>query len=63
VLALDTIHQAPKALLHDHLDGGLRPTTVVELAHEAGYRELPTDDPDSLAAWFTRGADRKSLEL
>ena len=50
-------------LLHDHLDGGLRPETVIDLAAEAGYRELPTTDPDELAKWFTSGADRKSLEL
>ena len=50
-------------LLHDHLDGGLRPRTVIELAAEAGYRDLPTRDPDELARWFTLGADRKSLEL
>jgi adenosine deaminase len=58
-----TIRRAPKVLLHDHLDGGLRPRTVIELAAEAGYRDLPTTDPDELASWFTRGADRKSLEL
>jgi adenosine deaminase len=63
LLTLDTIRQAPKALLHDHLDGGLRPATVVDLAREFGYDNLPTSDPDELAAWFTRGADRKSLEL
>jgi adenosine deaminase len=63
MLERDTIHQAPKVLLHDHLDGGLRPLTVIELAAETGYRELPTGDPGELAAWFTRGADRKSLEL
>ena len=62
-LELDTIRRAPKVLLHDHLDGGLRPQTVLELASEAGYRELPTTDPDELARWFTLGADRKSLEL
>ncbi|HYM53034.1 MAG TPA: adenosine deaminase [Candidatus Dormibacteraeota bacterium] len=62
-LDLATIRRAPKVLLHDHLDGGLRPRTVIELAAEAGYRELPTTDPDELARWFTRGADRKSLEL
>ena len=45
------IEAAPKVLLHDHLDGGLRPSTVLELAHEAGYRALPTDDADELAAW------------
>ena len=60
---LETIRRAPKVLLHDHLDGGLRPSTVIELASEIGYRELPTTDPDELAAWFTSGADRKSLEL
>jgi adenosine deaminase len=60
---LATTRRAPKVLLHDHLDGGLRPGTVLELARETEYRELPTEDPDELAAWFTRGADRKSLEL
>jgi adenosine deaminase len=62
-LSLDLARRAPKVLLHDHLDGGLRPQTVLELASEIGYRELPTTDPDELAKWFTRGADRKSLEL
>jgi len=63
MLTLETIREAPKALLHDHLDGGLRPETVLELASEAGYRGLPTSDPAELGRWFTRGADRKSLEL
>jgi adenosine deaminase len=63
VLTLDTIRQAPKALLHDHLDGGLRPATMIDLAAEFGYGGLPTRDPDELAAWIRRGADRKSLEL
>jgi adenosine deaminase len=63
VLSFETISEAPKVLLHDHLDGGLRPSTVVDLAREFGYRNLPTEDPDQLAAWFRRGADRKSLEL
>ena len=62
-LDLATIRRAPKVLLHDHLDGGLRPRTVIELAADAGHRELPTTDPDELAGWFTLGADRKSLEL
>lgn len=53
----------PKALLHDHLDGGLRPATVVELAREYGYRDLPTTDVDDLAAWFNRGAKRHDLVL
>ncbi len=63
MLALDTIRSAPKALLHDHLDGGLRPATIIDLAREHGYQDLPTHDVDDLAAWFRRGADRKSLEL
>jgi adenosine deaminase len=49
---------APKALLHDHLDGGLRPTTVLELADECGWTpNLPATDPVELQAWFTRGAE------
>jgi len=63
MLTTDTIREAPKALLHDHLDGGLRPATIVDLASEFGYDGLPTTDPDELAAWIRRGADRKSLEL
>jgi adenosine deaminase len=59
----DQIRSAPKVLLHDHLDGGLRPSTVIELAREQGYRKLPTEDADDLAKWFTRGADRRDLEL
>ncbi len=59
----DLIRQAPKALLHDHLDGGLRAATVVELAGEYGYAHLPTTDPGELANWFNRGAKRNDLEL
>ena len=60
---IDDIRRVPKVLLHDHLDGGLRPRTVVELAQEQGYDALPTYDVDDLATWFTAGAARKSLEL
>ena len=59
----DLISRAPKALLHDHLDGGLRPSTVVELAQEFGYDQLPTTDPGELAKWFNRGAKRNDLVL
>ena len=59
----EEIRRAPKVLLHDHLDGGLRPATVVELAAETGYDSLPTTDVDELAAWFTAGAARKDLVL
>jgi adenosine deaminase len=63
MVSLEEIRAAPKVLLHDHLDGGLRPGTVVELARSVGYRALPTEDVDELARWFRSGADRKSLEL
>ena len=63
MLTPDTIRDAPKAMLHDHLDGGLRPATVIDLASEFGYEGLPTTDVEALTAWFRRGADRKSLEL
>ncbi|MBN1425542.1 adenosine deaminase [Candidatus Fermentibacteria bacterium] len=53
----------PKVLLHDHLDGGLRPSTIVELAKAVGYDRLPTDDPSELAVWFHRGANQKSLPV
>jgi adenosine deaminase len=58
---LDQIRRAPKVLLHDHLDGGLRPATVVELAAENGYGDLPTTDPQELAAWFVSAAPRRDL--
>jgi adenosine deaminase len=58
---VDQIRRAPKVLLHDHLDGGLRPSTVVELAHDAGHT-LPTNDVDDLAEWFRRGAYRHDLD-
>src|ERR1700691_488759 len=55
------LQSLPKVLLHEHLDGVLRPRTVVELAKDAGYQELPTDDPEALAQWFFRGANQGSL--
>jgi adenosine deaminase len=61
-LNAETIARAPKVLLHDHLDGGLRPQTVLELADEAGYRQLPASDADSLGRWFRQAADSGSLE-
>ncbi|MFI6775741.1 adenosine deaminase [Nocardia sp. NPDC050412] len=62
-LTLASIRQAPKALLHDHLDGGLRPATVLELAADCGYDDLPADKETELAAWFRDAADSGSLEL
>ncbi|MDX3093427.1 adenosine deaminase [Streptomyces sp. ME19-03-3] len=60
--ALDTdlIRRLPKAVLHDHLDGGLRPATLVELAAEAGHA-LPATDPDELAAWYYDAANSGDL--
>lgn len=51
----------PAVCLHDHLDGALRPATVVELAREIEH-ELPTDDPLQLRAWFQDNANSGSLE-
>jgi adenosine deaminase len=61
-LTADTLARAPKVLLHDHLDGGLRPRTVLELADEVGYRALPTGEPEALGRWFREAADSGSLE-
>ena len=49
-------------MLHDHLDGGLRPVTIIELADATGYG-LPARDPRRLATWMRRGANRKNLTL
>jgi adenosine deaminase len=57
------IRTLPKVLLHDHLDGGLRPSTIIELARDAGYTALPSKNPGDLATWFHRGARRGSLPL
>ncbi|MDT0319346.1 adenosine deaminase [Streptomyces millisiae] len=61
-LASETqIRRAPKVLLHDHLDGGLRPATIVELAAAQGYERLPETDPERLREWFREAADSGSL--
>jgi adenosine deaminase len=62
-LTLDEIRAAPKVLLHDHLDGGLRPETVVELADAIGYDKLPSHDAGEVAQWLRRGAQRGHLNL
>ena len=61
-LSSETIRRAPKVLLHDHLDGGLRPETVIELARDAGYRQLPSTDPSRLRQWFHDAANSGALE-
>ncbi len=57
----EVIRKIPKVLLHEHLDGGLRPETVLELAADVGYDGLPVEDPEALRRWFFEGADRGSL--
>ena len=57
----DQIKRVPKALLHDHLDGGLRPETIIEIAQQIGYKKLPTDDPIKLADWFEESCNSHSL--
>ncbi|MBK7105883.1 MAG: adenosine deaminase [Ignavibacteriae bacterium] len=55
------IREVPKVLLHDHLDGGLRPETIIELAEKQNYKKLPTKNPAELAEWFHRGANKGNL--
>jgi adenosine deaminase len=59
---VEEIRAVPKVLLHDHLDGGLRPGTVVELARDIGYDRLPSADVDEVARWLRRGANRGHLK-
>ncbi|GAA1152187.1 adenosine deaminase [Ornithinicoccus hortensis] len=58
----EQIRALPKALLHDHLDGGLRPQTIIDLADEVGYDGLPATEESALADWFAESADSGSLE-
>ena len=54
------IRKLPKVSLHDHLDGGLRPETIIELANEIGHK-LPANDPQELKQWFLDSCDSGSL--
>ena len=58
---VEHVRRAPKVLLHDHLDGGLRPATILDLADEAGH-ELPYRDTEALRTWFEDSANSGSLE-
>ncbi|CAM5689277.1 adenosine deaminase OS=Streptomyces antimycoticus OX=68175 GN=SANT12839_042460 PE=3 SV=1 [Streptomyces antimycoticus] len=59
----EQIRRAPKVLLHDHLDGGLRPGTMRSTwQRETGYEALPENEPDKLGVWFREAADSGSLE-
>ncbi len=60
-VGLDLLRRAPKVLLHDHLDGGLRPGTVIDLAAQIGYDALPSTDVDELSRWFVQTAGSGSL--
>ena len=62
MIDLKQIRKAPKALLHDHLDGGLRPSTVIDIAGQTGYDDLPATDIDELAKWFRTRSHSGSLE-
>ncbi len=57
----EIIRSIPKVLLHDHLDGGLRPQSVIDLAKDLNYKKLPTTDAGELGAWFHEGANKGSL--
>ncbi len=58
----EMIKKLPKVELHHHLDGGVRPATIIDLAEKQNI-EIPSHDTNELADWFHRGADRKSLAL
>ena len=60
-LTADSIRTAPKVLLHDHLDGGVRPATIVEIAGEIGYDALPAGNAGDLADWFREASSSGSL--
>ena len=55
------LRSLPKVLLHEHLDGVLRPQTLIELARVVGYKDLPKADAGQLAKWFHEGANQGSL--
>jgi adenosine deaminase len=59
----DVVRRVPKVLLHEHLDGGLRPATVLELARKTRYEGLPFQDEKQLGDWFHEGAARGALPL
>ena len=61
MITKEIINSVPKVLLHDHLDGGLRPQTIIDLADDVHYKKLPTRDKDELAEWFHIGANKGNL--
>jgi adenosine deaminase len=63
LLSVEEITAAPKVLLHDHNDGGLRPQTMIEMADEIGYDKLPFNEADRLGKWFFEACSEGTLEL
>jgi adenosine deaminase len=61
LITTEIIKSIPKVLLHDHLDGGLRPQTIIDLAEDLKYKKLPALDADELAAWFHINANKGKL--
>jgi adenosine deaminase len=61
MLNTELLQSLPKVLLHEHLDGVLRPQTVIDLAKDVGYADLPTTDAKALAQWFFHGANQGNL--
>ncbi len=62
MLTAEVIKKAPKVELHEHLDGSLRPETILSLAEKKGIK-LPADTPQELAQWFSKGSEERSLTL
>ena len=58
-----SLRDYPKVLLHDHLDGGLRPETIISIANNIDYGALPSYDPKALGKWMLETADQGKLEL
>lgn len=61
VASAEQIAAAPKVVLHEHLDGGLRPQTIIDISAEIGH-ELPASDAASLGRWFVESCESGSLE-
>ena len=60
-LDIEVLKSLPKVLLHEHLDGVLRPRTIIELARDVNYLELPNGNAEELAQWFFQGDNQGSL--
>lgn len=61
-ITIEAVRRRPKVLLHDHLDGGLRPATILELAGDCGWTaNLPSTDPEELRRYFIRGAESRNI--